>query len=283
MIGDEEQDPAFFVTDSRGYIAVIQKLAESFLKTNDPRVLLNTAITNIKYDDSKSTGVTVTTADGKTYTADYAICTFSAGVVNSGFSSGLFSPSVPLWKSRAYASAQMGTYTKIFMKFPESFWDDVVFTLYADKSNYGYFPVWQNMQAHGYFFPQDSNVYMVTVVNDESARLEIQSKEKTISEAKKVLETMYGSKINAEAVDIRVPEWTNNKYFKGSYSNIVVGTDGSDFVDMEANLGGLWFAGEATDWDWNGFVTGAYFSGERVANCVSASKKAGRAVRCPQN
>jgi monoamine oxidase len=106
----------------------------------------------------------------------------------------------------------------------------------------------------------------------------------TIAEAAKVLQTMYGtSKSVATAVDVVVPVWEHAPHFLGSYSNIAVGTDGTDFVNMEKNMGGVWFAGEATDWDWNGYVTGAYFSGDRVAKCVAASKKAGRSVPCLQN
>lgn len=96
---------------------------------------------------------------------------------------------------------------------------------------------------------------------------------------------MYGAKSQSAvtAVDVLVPIWKHNPFFQGSYSNIAVGTGGSDFVDMEKNMGGVWFAGEATDWDWNGYVTGAYFSGDRVAKCVVASMRAGRALPCPQN
>ena len=173
--GDEEDDPAFFVTDSRGYIAVMQYIADTFLTTNDPRLLLNTTVTNIKYDERKSTGVTVTTSDGRVFTSDYVICTFSAGVINSGATTGLFTPALPVWKRKAYSKATMGVYTKVFLKFNEPFWDDWVYTLYADSDKYGYYPVWQNMQALGLFFPNDSNIFMVTVVNSESNRIETQN------------------------------------------------------------------------------------------------------------
>lgn len=172
---DDSESPEFFVTDSRGYIAVMQYIADSYLSANDQRLILNTTVTNIQYDESQPTGVTVTSADGRKFTADYVICTFSAGVINKGDSTGLFSPSLPQWKRKAYARAQMGTYTKVFLKFNEPFWDDWVYTLYADSSKYGYYPVWQNMQALGLFFPNDTNVFMVTVVNSESDRIEIQS------------------------------------------------------------------------------------------------------------
>ena len=170
----------------------------------------------------------------------------------------------------------------MFLKFKTSFWDDWIFTLYADKDKYGYYPVWQNMQALGLFFPEGSNIFMVTVVNDESTRLETQNLNTTMAEASAVVATMYGAAAT-EAIDVLVPVWQSNPFFHGSYSNILVGNDGDTFINMEKNIGGVWFAGEATDWDWNGFVTGAYFSGDRVAKCVAKSIQAGTAVPCPQN
>jgi polyamine oxidase len=280
---DDDAEPAFFVTDSRGYVAVLQYIADSFLAANDPRLILNTAVTSIEYDKSGATGVTVVTADGREFTADYALCTFSAGVVNAGFASGLFKPAVPAWKSNAFAKAQMGTYTKVFLKFQTEFWDpNWIYALYADPDNYGYYPQWQNLEALGLFFPAGSNVFMATVVNAESNRLEAQGVNATMAEAAAVLKSMYGDTATL-AVDARVPIWERNPFFAGSYSNIVVGNTGQDFVDMEKNVGGLWFSGEATDWDWNGFVTGAYFSGDRVAKCIARSIAAGKAVACPQN
>lgn len=284
VLAENDDSPEWFVTDSRGYVAVIQYIADTFLKPNDKRLLLNTTVANIAYNSNGSSGVTITTIDGKKYTSDYAICTFSAGVINKGFDNGLFTPAVPKWKSAAYGKAEMGIYTKIYLKYNKPFWDDWVFTLYADPTTYGYYPVWQNMQALGLFFPNSSNIFMVTTTNAESTRLETQDLNKTIAEAGAVLKSMYGiSTADSTAIDIRVPMWSRNPNFYGSYSNIMVGNSGSDFIDMEKNIGGVWFAGEATDWDWNGFVTGAYFSGDRVAKCVAKTMKTGIAVPCPQN
>ena len=65
----------------------------------------------------------------------------------------------------------------------------------------------------------------------------------TIAEAAKVLQTMYGtSKSVATAVDVVVPVWEHAPHFLGSYSNIAVGTDGTDFVNMEKNMGGVWLS-----------------------------------------
>lgn len=63
-----------YVVDSRGFNAFIKGEASTFLTANDPRLLLNTIVTNVTYD---SEGVTVLTKNGTCVRADYAICTFS--------------------------------------------------------------------------------------------------------------------------------------------------------------------------------------------------------------
>ena len=47
-----------------------------------------------------------------------------------------------------------------------------------------------------------------------------------------------------------------------------MGTDKSNFELMQRQLGGLVFAGEATDYDFNGFTLGGFTSGERAAHHV---------------
>lgn len=63
-----------YVYDQRGFNAFIIGEANTYLKTADPRLLLNTIVTKIAYD---SNGVTITNKDGSCIQADYAICTFS--------------------------------------------------------------------------------------------------------------------------------------------------------------------------------------------------------------
>lgn len=63
-----------YVFDSRGFNAFIRGEASTFLTANDPRLMLNTIVTNVSYSDN---GVTVYNKDGGCIEADYAICTFS--------------------------------------------------------------------------------------------------------------------------------------------------------------------------------------------------------------
>lgn len=67
-----------FVIDQRGHNTWIKGEASTFLDVQDPRLLLNSIISNIEYSDDS---VEVTMEDGACISAEYAVCTFSLGVL----------------------------------------------------------------------------------------------------------------------------------------------------------------------------------------------------------
>ncbi|KAJ7858082.1 hypothetical protein B0H14DRAFT_2750094 [Mycena olivaceomarginata] len=119
--------------DQRGFKHLIQAEAETFLKPE--QVLLNATVRTIGHSGD---GVIVTLANGTRISADYAISTFSLGVLQND--DVVFEPVLPIMT--------MATYTKIFLQFEEKFWFDTQFALYADKER-GRYPVWQ-----AFFFPR---------------------------------------------------------------------------------------------------------------------------------
>lgn len=134
-----------YVYDSRGFNAFIKGEASTFLSQNDPRLLLNTTVSKVSYNNS---GVTITNTDGSCIEAEYAICTFSVGVLQNDVVD--FEPSLPDWKQTAIETFAMGTYTKIFMQFPpdQVFWNtSTQFFLYADPTERGYYPVFQSLDG----------------------------------------------------------------------------------------------------------------------------------------
>lgn len=60
-------------------------------------------------------------------------------------------------------------------------------------------------------------------------------------------------------------KWSKNQFVRGSYPNAEVGTTPTDFHNLGGKLGKLFFAGDAVDPHWWGFVQGAYFTGEKKA------------------
>jgi polyamine oxidase len=78
----------------------MQAEGAEFLKPS--QVLLQTTVATIEYSDS---AVSVTLADGTKLTAQYAICTFSIGVLQNDDVQ--FIPPLPKWKIEAIHSLTM--------------------------------------------------------------------------------------------------------------------------------------------------------------------------------
>lgn len=58
----------------RGFNYILKEESKKYLDGQDPRLMLNTLVTKVIYNDHN---VTVLTSDGDIIVADYAICTFS--------------------------------------------------------------------------------------------------------------------------------------------------------------------------------------------------------------
>jgi polyamine oxidase len=191
-----------FVFDQRGFNAFVVGEASEFLVENDPRLLLNTVVTSITHSDQ---GVVVNLDDGGCIEASHAVCTFSLGVLQNDVVE--FEPPLPRWKQEAIQMFQMGTYTKIFLQFNETFWDpDTQFFLYADPDTRGYYPVWQSLSTPG--FLEGSNIIFATVVGSESYRIEQQPEDQTKAECLQVLRTMFPSVDIPEPLAFTYPKWS---------------------------------------------------------------------------
>jgi polyamine oxidase len=250
------------VFDERGFSAFIEGEASTFLSANDSRLLLNTIVTNISYSD---TGVTVYMDDDSCIEADYAICTFSVGVLQNDVVT--FDPELPTWKETAIESFQMGTYTKIFLQFNETFWPEEQFLLYASPTTRGYYPVWQSLSTEG-FLP-GSNIIFVTNLEEESYRVERQSDEDTQAEVMAVLRLMFPDVDVPDPIAFMYPRWSNEPWAFGSYSNWPPGTTLEMHQNLRANLDRLYFAGEATSSSYYGFLQGAWFEGKEVGERIA--------------
>lgn len=117
--------------------------------------------------------------------ADYAITTFSVGVLQSDAVT--FEPPLPDWKNIAINTMQIGTYTKIFLQFPpdQIFWpQDTENFIYASKRR-GYYTAWQNLD-HPNYIP-GSGIFFGTVVTEQSYVVDNQDDDITKAEVLEVL------------------------------------------------------------------------------------------------
>lgn len=194
-----------FVTDQRGFNTFVIGEANEFLTADDTRLLLERVVTGVTYSES---GVAVQLDKDECIEAEHAICTFSLGVLQNEAVE--FDPPLPTWKSEAIESFQMGTYTKIFFQFNETFWDpDTQYFLYADPDERGRFPVWQSLSTPG--FMPNSNIIFATVVGDQSYEVEQQSDEETKAEGLEVLRAMFPDKEIPEPIAFKYPRWSQEE------------------------------------------------------------------------
>ncbi|KAI4382993.1 hypothetical protein MLD38_008880 [Melastoma candidum] len=261
----------FMVIDMRGYEHLVHRLAGEFLSSSsdgeitDARLQLNKVVREIQHSRNS---VTVVTEDGCIYEANYLILSVSIGVLKSDLIS--FQPSLPRWKRKAIEDIDVMVYTKIFLKFPYSFWPsgpDKEFFIYAHERR-GYYTFWQHMENA---YP-GSNILVVTLTNGESKRVENQSDEETRKEAMQVLKDMFGPNI-PEATSILVPRWWTNRFQRCSYSNYPMIPDHELLQSIQGPVGRIFFTGEHTSERFSGYVHGAYLSGIDTAKVVLEEMK----------
>ncbi|KAJ6589044.1 hypothetical protein B0H19DRAFT_1226703 [Mycena capillaripes] len=252
--------------DQRGFKHFVQAEAQTFL--TPAQTLLNATVRTIAYSHD---GVVVTLVNGTSISADYAITTFSLGVLQND--DVLFEPSLPMWKQESIQSMSMATYTKIFLQFEDKFWFDTQFALYADRER-GRYPVWQGLDLEG-FLP-GSGIIFATVTGDYSERIEAMSDADVQAELLEVLGTMFPNTTIPTPTAFFFPRWFSDPLYRGSYSNWPASFVRPHHDNLRANVGKrLWFAGEATSQKYFGFLHGAYFEGmdigTRVAKCLRAA------------
>lgn len=259
----------------RGFGSIFTEEAKKVFKKNDERLLLNTTVTKIEYTNK---GVIIHTKNGDKIYADYAISTFSIGVLQHKDIE--WSPVLPEWKLEGIYGFHMATYTKIFLNFPYQFWDDSQFVVWADPDRRGYMNTWQNLNAPGYLPKNTStNIFFVTTTQDLSYYVESRTEQEVQDELMVVLRKMYGDNI-PEPTEIMFPRWHSNPLFRGSYSNWPIGELDEHHANMRAPLKNrVFFAGEALSAEYFGFLQGAWFTGAKAASDIALCLK----KKCPSS
>ena len=265
----------FVVDQSGGYARIVHDLARDVMDS----VRVNTVVDEIRWHDNGTRRVCVSTSDrvtgGKSeYCASRAIITFSLGVLQSSEMQAAFHPPLPAAKLTAINELHMGYYLKIFLRFDKTFWDtDVQFIGHASTQR-GHYPLFQPLNSRdGHFLPADTHIIVATVTGSEALRISRQPKSVTEEELLSVLGFIYPHH-DARLLEIVVPDWNVNPFFRGSYSNAPLLKD-SGFPDLSTPVGPLYFSGEATS-KYYGFVHGAFVAGvetagtllEDMANCT---------------
>jgi len=249
---------SFFVADSRGYSLVAEHLAQPFLTSNLTTIFFNTVVTSIDYSgtdpsfppsSSTSTSsssssssslpapIVVRTREGITFTCDYLLHTASIGTLHEEMIQ--FSPPFPSSRLIAQSYMDSDVYIKIFLSFPYQFWDQKELIFYGSPYGRDKWGIWNNVQAGGKYFNNQSAILMVTATGEEGKRVEKMNYEEVENEVMEILKRMYGNNI-PNPLSIVFPRWGQHPLFSGSYSNAMTGFSQQMFDTLQQPIGIQW-------------------------------------------
>ncbi len=244
--GDDELFPG-------GYDQIIKGLATRL------DIRLEHVVSRVEYDEA---GVRVTTRQG-VFTASRAVVTLPLGVLKSGAVE--FSPPLPNRKLAAIQHLGMGLLNKVYLRFPEVFWDadyDFVGHIAENKGEWADFLNFYKYTGRPILMAFNAAHY--------GRRIEAFSDEQIVAEAMKVLRTLYGPSV-PEPEAWLITRWASDPLAGGSYSYIPPGASGGDRDALAEPVSDrLFFAGEATSRQYSATVHGAYLSGLREAERIAA-------------
>ncbi len=226
-------------------------------------VRLNTVVSEVRYD---ADGVVVTAVSGAEYEADRVIVTVSLGVLKAGDIA--FVPPLPSTNTDAIERLGMGLMDKVWLFFPEVFWDpEVDFKGYLSEPA-GEYSSWNYYGGNG---------LLVWHAGTKAIELEFRSNEEIIGGAMDTLRIMYGEDIpeptetfigrfHPEAITGATPRYD---FSKGAYSFLPLGATPDDRSAVATPvMDRVFFAGEHTDRSNPALIQGAYDSGIREAERI---------------
>lgn len=154
----------------------------------------------------------------------------------------------------------MGVLNKVYLKFPEVFWDEKI-------EGFGYIGEepgeWNDWLS---FVPYiGAPVLMAFHGGAKGFAIEELSDDEIVDGAMDTLRVIYGDEIPAP-VGFVITRWGKDPLALGSYSHIPPFASGDDLDALSASVDDvLYFAGEATHREFPGTVHGAYLSGVAAA------------------
>lgn len=220
-------------------------------------IRLEMPVTQIDY--AYEEGVRVR-AGGQTFVAGAALVTVPLGVLKANAIT--FNPALPSSKQQAIQRLQMGILSKLYLQFPEIFWDEEArFIGYVDAEARGRWGECLNLAD-----VVKQPILLCFNAGQFGQEVESWSDADIIEGAMSMLRTIYGEAIPAPIGHLRT-NWSNDRYSYGSYSSYGVGSTPDDIEALAESVADvLFFAGEATNLDYPGTVHGALMSGQRAAD-----------------
>jgi monoamine oxidase len=159
----------------------------------------------------------------------------------------------------------MGLLNKVYLRFPQVFWDEQSDLLDYIAQNRGEWAEWLNIYKY-----TGKPILLGFNAATYARQIEPLSDEMMVAAAMKTLRTIHGPSI-PEPEAWLITRWASDPLAGGSYSYLPPGASPDDYDDLaEPVADRLFFAGEATSREYAATVHGAYLSGlaaaERIVN-----------------
>jgi len=239
-----------------GYSSIAKELAR------DINIRFNSVVSCIEANGSL---MRVHTSNG-IISGDAVVVTLPLGVLKEGTVK--FSPPLPEWKSASINNLGFGLLNKVVILFNESFWEE----------NLDYFgQVSEDLEMRGecYLFwnlqrCMGKPVLVALLAGQAAYNSETMEKDVVVD---RVLVALRKRFIHVpQPIRSIVTRWYSDKFSRGTYSYIAVGSTGDDYDILAQPVDNrLFFAGEATIREHPATAAGAYLSGLRVAGLVDKS------------
>lgn len=251
-----------------GFGKIVQHLS------SDVDIQLNCPVNEIQWCFDGSSKAQVRCLNGRTFKADYVLCTVSLGVLKQNLIQ--FSPELPKMKLEAISRLGFGVINKLILVFETAFWDSFltsdtfgyVDTSNNSSSNAGRFYIFWNL-----FKSSNHPILVALCSGDAAVNSESESLEELKSDALSILKTIFQSNFRYP-IHYSFTRWMHEPYILGSYSYISVGSSGKDYDLLGKSVGNLYFAGEATNRYHPATVGGAFESGLRESGNIIRHEKA---------
>ena len=258
-LGPEDDPIDYLVTDTEGYSSVVDCMARNF----KDKVKLNSAVTIIQRAEDC---VCVTVQDNKQYCGDYAIVTFSIGVLQAAIhNEDTFAPQLPEEKETAINNVTLVHYGRIHLRF-NAFWNN---TGYCDKEQciIGYVSDKRGRYAYYILDSNRPDTITVDVTEELAIHVESQSMSSIIKEIMPILQKVFPDYniSDPDTVTAVISNWSNDPFFRSSWTAFAPGVQDDIFNRLLEPVGRLYFAGESLNHSHYGYTHGAYGSGVFVA------------------
>lgn len=201
--------------------------------------------------------ISIRTSKGD-FTADDAVLTVPVGVLRSGALE--ITPPLPGANAQALARLEMNAFEKVFLEFPERFWDEGAYAIRQQGVEGRWWHSWYDLtRLHG--VPT-----LLTFAAGPAARGTRDWDDAHLVESIMVqLRRLFGASI-PEPTGIVRTAWQDDPFSHGSYAYMALGSTTADHDDLATPIGDvLHLAGEATWTDDPATVTAAILSGHRAA------------------